>query len=302
MSEAVVDDFYTARNLLYLGAYPQALSNLTHLRSNTAAWEFDVEKKSLQYRSYLGQGKHQQVLDEIPTTPSTPATLQALRHLTAFKYTAGDQRDAATAAITELVSVPENLLSGTFVAIAAQVLALAQRHDEALSILAMHSKNLECSLMTTAILLSIDRVDLAQKTVARTRAWAEDAPLAQLAEAWTALHVGGQKYTEALYIFEELAQAAAVSTARIVCALAVCKMHLGLVTEAMAMLQDALERDQGDADVLANLVVCANILALPWETKDHYLGLLRKANPEHQFVVELDRKDKEFDVIAAKYL
>ncbi|KAI7831060.1 coatomer epsilon subunit-domain-containing protein [Kickxella alabastrina] len=254
MSEAVVDDFYTARNLLYLGAYPQALSNLTHLRSNTAAWEFDVEKKSLQYRSYLGQGKHQQVLDEIPTTPSTPATLQALRHLTAFKYTAGDQRDAATAAITELVSVPENLLSGTFVAIA------AQRHDEALSILAMHSKNLECSLMTTAILLSIDRVDLAQKT---------DAPLAQLAEAWTALHVGGQKYTEALYIFEELAQAAAVSTARVVCALAVCKMHLGLVTEAMAMLQDALERDQGDADVLANLVVCANILALPLETKDH---------------------------------
>ncbi|KAJ2800263.1 hypothetical protein H4R20_004127 [Coemansia guatemalensis] len=154
--------------------------------------------------------------------------------------------------------------------------------------------------MTVVAYLSINRVDLAQKLTAKLRTWAEDAPIAQLAEAWAALFVGGPKYNEAFYIFEELAQASSVSTARLLTALAVCKMHLAQYPEAEALLLEALEKDSNDPDVLANLVVCANLTSKPLETKSRYLSQLKHAAPTHPFVVDLEAKDAEFDAIAAR--
>ncbi|KAJ2721052.1 hypothetical protein GGI07_004242 [Coemansia sp. Benny D115] len=296
MAEPIVDDFYTARNRLYLGAYPQVLSNLAQL--TRTAPQFEVEKQTLQYRAYLGQGNYKLVLDEIPDSPSTAAPLSAIRQLAILKQDPASE--PALAAVSELVAAPENLLSGTFVAIAAQALAIAHRHDEALRILAMHPKNLECVALSTAILLEIDRVDMAQKLVSHTRVWAEDAPIAQLAEAWTALRTGGQKYTEASYIFEGLAQASAVSTVQLLNSAAVAKMHLNQIPEAEALLQEALEKDSNNPDALANLIVCANLSAKPLETKARYISQLRDVAPNHPFVQDLAAKDAEFDAVASR--
>ncbi|KAJ2258359.1 hypothetical protein GGI13_000631 [Coemansia sp. RSA 455] len=273
----IVDDFYTARNLLYLGAYPQALSNLATLPRTVDA----TERQSLQYRAYLGQGNQALVLSEIPaTTPN--AVLQAIRNL-------------AQQGPVDLTFDPVNLQNPTFVAITAQTLSSAGQTDDALRMLDMHPRNLECTLLMVAIYLKIGRLDLAQKLVARVRHWAEDAPIAQLAEAWTALAQGGLKYNEAYYVFVELAQASAVSTARLFCSLAVVKLHLGQYEEAQAHLQSALEKDPNDPDTLANLVVCASLTAQSPEVRARYLSQLAHVAPKHPFIADLEQASARFD-------
>ncbi|KAJ2557328.1 hypothetical protein EV175_001415, partial [Coemansia sp. RSA 1933] len=208
MSE-LVDTFYTARNLLYLGAFPQTLdtlSSLTHLDSDQ-----ELEKQGLQLRAYLGQKEYAKVVDLVPANTKAPL-LQAIRQL------AQNKRDGKTDTGVVETLAESNLSNATFVVVAAQVLWMGGKNEEALRMLAQHPKNLECAALTVAIFVSIGRADLAQKLVARIRTWAEDAPLAQLAEAWTALHVGGAKYTDAYYIFDEVAQAASVATARLLTA------------------------------------------------------------------------------------
>ncbi|KAJ2359454.1 hypothetical protein GGF43_000073 [Coemansia sp. RSA 2618] len=297
MSDPIVDDFYTARNLLYLGAYPQALANLSQQTHLSGALE--LEKQSLQLRAYLGQLNYSLVLDEIPATATSPELL-AIRQLALLKQQ-GHASPEATHIVDELIADTNNLQSSTFVSIAAQSLIIAQKYDSALKILALHPKSLECVSMTVVTYLAIDRVDLAQKLVARVRTWAEDAPIAQLAEAWTNLFVGGPKYNEAFYIFEELAQASSVSTVPLLNALAVCKMHLGQYPEALSLLQEALEKNSNDPDTLANLIVCANHTSQSLETKTRYLGQLKHAAPSHPFIADLDAKDAEFDTLNDKF-
>ncbi|KAJ2157179.1 hypothetical protein GGF46_004684 [Coemansia sp. RSA 552] len=289
MADQIVDEFYTARNLLYLGALPQALAALS--QQQHLAGTLEQEKKTLYYRALLAQGNHQVLLDQLPATSTDPSLL-ALRQLALV--CAGQE-----ASVDSLVDDSNNLQSATFTCIAAQVLLRTERTEDALRILALHSKSLECVLLTISAYVQMSRVDLAQKLIARVRAWAEDAPVAQLAEALTWLFVGGPKYTEAFYIFEELAQAS-VPTAKLTTAQAVCKMHLAQYPEALSLLEEALAMDSGDADTLANLVVCATLAGKPDETRQLYLTQLRHAAPTHPFVVDLDTKADEFDKIAAK--
>ncbi|KAJ1822429.1 hypothetical protein LPJ56_000786 [Coemansia sp. RSA 2599] len=299
MTEALIDEFYTARNLLYLGAFPQALQALAQI-TRTAN---ETEKQAIKYRAYLGQGNHRMVINDLGSSTSSMApALQALYHLATYLQATDEAtKEAVGASVEELVGVQNNLVDGTFVAIVSQILVNMQKHEEALKLLAMHPKNLECIALSVVVLLQINRVDMAQKLVARTRGWAEDSPIAQLAEAWTNLYVGGGKYTEASYIFEELAQASSVTTVCLLNSLAVVKMHLGQLPEAEAFLEEALAKESNNPDTLANLVVCANLAAKPLETKNRYLSQLRDVAPNHPFVLDLAAKDAEFDALAAKY-
>ncbi|KAJ2660707.1 hypothetical protein IWW48_002804 [Coemansia sp. RSA 1200] len=320
MSE-LVDTFYTARNLLYLGAYSQALANLsalTHLDSDQ-----ELEKQALQYRAYIGQKKYAKVLDELPTTTSSsPPLLQALRLLAQSladqqqqKQQNNDSGKVVVEEVEKLVSAPNNtsLTDPTFAVVAAQVLANAggsEQQESALKMLAAHPRNLECVALTVAVFVRINRADLAQKLMARVRSWSEDSPLAQLAEAWAAINSGGDdtggsgKYADAYYIFDELAQASSVSTPLLLNARAVAKMHMAQYDEASELLQEALLLDPNDPDTLANSLVCASFVgadAAAESGREKYLALLRDADPAHPFIRDLDAKSAEFDVLAAKY-
>lgn len=56
-------------------------------------------------------------------------------------------------------------------------------------------------------------------------------------------------------MFEELAQAASTSSALSLVSQAVAELHLGRYEESEAALQQAIEKEPGNADVIANLVV-----------------------------------------------
>lgn len=66
---------------------------------------------------------------------------------------------------------------------------------------------------------------------------------------------GGEKYQQAYYVFEELAQAPSTSTASTLVGQAVAEIHLGRLDEAEVALQQALAKDPKHAEALANAIV-----------------------------------------------
>jgi Flp pilus assembly protein TadD len=68
---------------------------------------------------------------------------------------------------------------------------------------------------------------------------------------------GGEKYQQAFYVFEELAQAPSTSSVRSLVSQAVAELHLGRTEEAQAALDQALKKEPGFAEAIANLLVLA---------------------------------------------
>ncbi len=67
---------------------------------------------------------------------------------------------------------------------------------------------------------------------------------------------GGEKYQQAFYVFEELAQAPATSSAQTLISQAVAELHLGRLEEAQAALDQALKKGpEYAADAIANQLV-----------------------------------------------
>lgn len=71
---------------------------------------------------------------------------------------------------------------------------------------------------------------------------------------------GGEKYQQAFYVFEELAQAPSTSSAQSLVSQAVAEIHLGRLEEAEAALQQVLTKDPKHAEALANTIVL-NVIA-----------------------------------------
>lgn len=71
---------------------------------------------------------------------------------------------------------------------------------------------------------------------------------------------GGEKYQQAFYVFEELAQAPSTTSTQSMVSQAVAEIHLGRLEEAEAALQQTLTKEPNNADCLANNIVL-NIIA-----------------------------------------
>ena len=135
---------------------------------------------------------------------------------------------------------------------------------------------MEAVALTVQIHLQQNRTDLAVKEVVAARRWAQDSLLVNLAESWVGLRLvrrppikspystamadhiiiqGGDKYQQAFYVFEELAQAPATSSVRTLVSQAVAELHLGRTEEAQSALDQALKKEPEFAEAIANLLV-----------------------------------------------
>jgi coatomer protein complex subunit epsilon len=95
--------------------------------------------------------------------------------------------------------------------------------------------------------------------VAAARSWAQDNLLVNLAESWLGLRIGGEKYQQAFYVFEELGQAEATSASKSLVGQSIAELHLGRYPEAEAAIGQALAKDPNDADALVNAVVLSKL-------------------------------------------
>ncbi|RSL69118.1 hypothetical protein CEP51_012387 [Fusarium floridanum] len=242
-------------------------------------------------RARLALGQAEDVLADVKGE-SDPAleALGALAELSLGKV------DSAVKTVEKLAASSAD--NTTVLIVGGTVLQAAGKSDEALALLTQHQGSLDAVALIVQIHLQQNRTDLALKEVSAARRWAQDSLLVNLAESWVGLRVGGEKYQQAFYVFEELAQAPSTSSVRSLVSQAVCELHLGRTEEAQAALDQALEKDASSADAIANLLVL-NVIS--GNNAEELTDKLKAADPNHQFLSDLEEKSALFDKAATKY-
>lgn len=118
-------------------------------------------------------------------------------------------------------------------------------------------------------------------------------------EADILLHLqGGERYQQAFYVFEEMAQAPSSSATKSLIGQAVAELHLGRLPEAEAALQQAVQKDPNDVEAIANSIVL-NVVS--GKDTSEYTSNLGRIAPEHPLLVDLQEKSSLFDQAAGKY-
>ncbi|TVY93932.1 Coatomer subunit epsilon [Lachnellula willkommii] len=285
---------------------------------------FSAEGELLNLHNYFHQGQYQEVIDfdtaGLSPENALPARVLSLRAQIALGQAEDVIADvqgesepdlAAVGALAELaagneskaVKIAEKLAqesadNSTVQVLAGTVLQAGRNSEEALALLSQHQGNLEAVALIVQIHLQQNRTNLAIKEVQAARRWAQDSLLVNLAESWVGMRVGGEKYQQAFYVFEELAQAASTSSIQSLVSQAVAEIHLGRLEEAEAALQQALAKDPKSAEVIANSVVL-NIIAGKDATE--LISALSTTAPEHHYLQDLQEKSALFDKAATKY-
>ncbi|KOS20240.1 Coatomer subunit epsilon [Escovopsis weberi] len=285
---------------------------------------YSVEGELINIHNHFHQGQHQQVIDfdtsSFSPENALPARVLVLRARLALGQAedvladvAGESEpdlaaigalaehslgrtDAALQKIEELAaSAAENV---TVQIVGGIVFQAAGQSDKALALLSQHQSSLEAVTLIVQIYLQQNRTDLAVKEVASARRWAQDSLLVNLAESWVGIRTGGEKYQQAFYVYEELAQAPSTFSVRSLVSQAICELHLGRLEEAQAALEQAIQKEPNNADAIANSVV---LTVVSGRDPQELLETLKKADAGHQLLADLEEKSESFDKAAAKF-
>ncbi|KAK7509732.1 coatomer epsilon subunit-domain-containing protein [Phyllosticta citriasiana] len=249
----------------------------------------------LKLRARLALGQYSTVIQEADAEPRVP-DLQAAKALALYLQDAGKNGQAAVAAAQKLAGEAGDNLSVQL--LAGSVLANSGLAEEALALLARHQGSLDAVALIVQIHLQQNRLDLAVKETQQARKWAQDSLLVNIAESWVGLREGGEKYQQAFYVYEELAQAPASQAAQSLVGQAVSELHLGRLPEAEAALQQALALEPANPDALANTVVLYTVLG---RDASEQKAELAKVAPGHPFLTDVAAKKDAFAAAQAKY-
>ncbi|KAL2110923.1 hypothetical protein VUR80DRAFT_540 [Thermomyces stellatus] len=242
-------------------------------------------------RAKIALGQAKEVLREVKG-----AEEPELKAVAALAASEAGKAEEAAASVEELAG--EHGDNGTVQVLGGIVLFRAGKVEEALALLGKHEGNLEAVAVIVQIHLARNRSDLALKEVSAARRWAQDNLLVNLAEAWVGIRLGGEKYQQAFYVFEELAQAPATSSVRSLVAQAVAELHLGRLEEAESALDQAVKTEPGYADAIANTLVLSVISG---NDTTKLKESLKEADPQHPFLTDLEEKEALFDKAAEKF-
>ncbi|KAG8418044.1 hypothetical protein J3458_005484 [Metarhizium acridum] len=242
---------------------------------------YSAEGELINIHNHFHQGQYQQVVDfdtsSFSADNALPARVLVLRARVALgqaedvvaevkgakepdlevlgayaEYTLG-KTDSALKTVEKLASSAADNV--TVQVVGGTVLQAAGKSEEAIALLSQHQGSLEAVALIVQIHLQQNRTDLAVKEVSAARRWAQDSLLVNLAESWVGLRVGGEKYQQAFYVFEELAQAPSTASIRSLVSQAVCELHLGRLEEAQTALEQALKKDPEYVEAIANMLV-----------------------------------------------
>ncbi|KAI0472992.1 coatomer epsilon subunit-domain-containing protein [Xylariaceae sp. FL0804] len=290
---------------------------------------YSAEGELINIHNHFHQGQYQEVVDfdasALSAANALPARLLALRARVALGQAADvlaevnnnkeSQQQPELAAVAALAQAALGRVNEAAAAVAdlaaahgtdnqavqvigGTVLQAAGRPEEALALLSQHSGSLDAVALIAQIHLQQNRTDLALKEVSAARRWAQDSLLVNLAESWVGLRLGGDKYQQSFYVFEELAQAPSTTSITSLVSQAVCELHLGRVEEAQSALEQAVSKQPGYAEAIANLLVLTVVVG---KDPAEFTNKLKSAAPEHPFLTDLEEKSQLFDKAAAKF-
>jgi len=291
-----VDELFDVKSAFYIGAFQQCIKNCQTARLSDPA--LAVEKDGFMYRSYLAQGKYAVIMDEIK--PSAPRSLQHLRTLAGYLQSSPESDSRADA----VRKIEDALNSGTgednlCVAVAATIYMHEKNYDSALRALngpAASQSNLEVLAMQVQAYLMLDRLDFAKKSLKQMQDIDDDSVLTQVAQAWCNIVIGGEKSKDAYFAFQELADKSK-STPLLLNGQVCAFLAQGMMVEAEAALNEAMDIDSNNYDTLVNQVVF-NQLNGKEATR---LVTQLKDKEQSNFVTEYKQKEADFERLCQNY-
>jgi len=287
-----VDELFDVKSAFYVGAYQQCIKNCQTARLSDPA--LAVEKDGYMYRAYLAQGKYAVITDEIK--PSAPRSLQHLRTLASYlQSTPGSQSRGDAVQKAEDAAGEDNLS----VIVAATIFMHEKNYDLALRALnsaAASQTNMEVLAMQVQAYLMLDRLDYAKKCLKQMQDIDDDSVLTQVAQAWCNIVIGGEKSKDAYFAFQELADKSK-STPLLLNGQVCAFLAQGMMVEAEAALNEAMDIDSNNYDTLVNQVVYNQL-----NGKDASRLVTQLKEKEHSnFVTEYKQKDADFDRLCQNY-
>lgn len=295
----------------YQGCIDLALSSTSNARSSdpTTVSTLLYAARSHLARSPVDPASALSLLQSLPTSePHVQSIISLARFIQAHMQSDTDAMSREIINLTELLdhAVVGQPSGQTIRCAAATAFFLDRDPEEALSTLSVTgaggSQELECVALGVHILLSIHRLDLAEKEYLAARTWADDSLLIQLIEAWIGLAKGGRSTQPAFYVYDELAQnPSAARTKNAVPSMigkATALAANGDVEGAEKQLDEALKLDRENAEVLANKAALA---AHKGEMVEELLAQLRKADAKHPLLVEYEGLESAFEQSASKF-
>jgi coatomer subunit epsilon len=288
------DELYTLRNLFWLGNYQLAINEANSIKrcpSNLLS-----EKTEFMYRSYTAMGQYDIVISEVSDESSL--NLRGVK-LLAQVLSGVVEKDVAIVQFQEWL----NDVDASNIATLQLLLSILYSQEggatganisEAIKIIHTGA-TMEQMAMLVQLYIRLDRLEYALKQVAKMKNIDEDGTLSMLAQGWCHLStLPSTKAQEAGYIFEELGDKYG-SSALLLNAQAVAKMHQQQFDEAESLLTDAMQKSPNDAETLANLIVTGQHLGREVDVTNRYLNQLKKVSPQHPLLASLAVFEQAFD-------
>lgn len=291
------DDLYTLRNLFWLGNYQRAIQEGGTLSRLSEALR--IEAKEYVYRSYIALGQFTLVVDEIPESPSTPVSLQAVKLLARYMGGLAD-KEVLLATLGDWLA-DEATANNLSLQLTASIIFLHEEKVKDALRWIRHGTSMEQLALSVQIFLKMDRPDLASKQVKLMQQHDEDATLSQLAAAWMHIASGTPKgYSEAASLYEELVDKFGQSL-MLLNGIAVANIHMGQFDKAEKVLVDAMTQGQNDPDTLINYITCMQHLNKPPEFTQRYINQIKTAAPNHPYVAGLATVEGAFQRVSQQF-
>ncbi|ESN94776.1 hypothetical protein HELRODRAFT_102959 [Helobdella robusta] len=290
------DVLFEMRCALYIGNYQQCITDGQKMK---VSGDVKIQRDVILYRAFIAQKNYSVVIHEVSS--SSPAEVCAIKLMAEYFAASNDSaREKVLKEVESRLGKNLDLNDYAFLLAAGSIYYAEGDFDAALRLL-HQSDAIECMALSVQILLKLDRVDVARKELKRMQDTDEDHIVTQLATAWINLALGGDKYQEAFYIFQELSDKFS-STPLLLNGQAACHMAQGRFEDAEPLLQEALNKDSNNAETLCNLIVLTQHMGKPTEVTNRYIAQLREGHKNHPLVKEVAIKESEFDRLCSNYV
>ncbi|PVU91143.1 hypothetical protein BB559_004272 [Furculomyces boomerangus] len=292
------------RDSLYMGAYQSVINRATSPEVSRSKTTNQVEVKILMIRAYLTQKKFNSALNEINSLDQNDDLTRIIKNLAGYLQAKENGKTELLNGFlednTSILNENQNIIANQ---IAVMLIALVHLHqesyEEAMKLVALHPTDIECFALMVQAYLMVNRTDMAEQLIKMNKKTFEDSSIYQLAESWLNLGIDKSTAEKAFYSFEELNMSTGTQTNKLLNSQGVAKIHSGQFPEAEELFNEALDKDNSNADTLANSAISSLI-----NGKGNYariVGQIEDQNPNHSFLTDIKQKGLEFDEISKRY-
>eukprot|EP00468_Gymnochlora_sp_CCMP2014_P007371 CAMPEP_0167757734 /NCGR_PEP_ID=MMETSP0110_2-20121227/10087_1 /TAXON_ID=629695 /ORGANISM="Gymnochlora sp., Strain CCMP2014" /LENGTH=250 /DNA_ID=CAMNT_0007643951 /DNA_START=174 /DNA_END=926 /DNA_ORIENTATION=- len=233
-------------------------------------------------------GKYDVLAKEIKR--GDPTVLQVIQLHSTYKTASESNKSMILEKLNEIVEHGNMAQDQTFALVAAEMYLAAGEMKSALKMVYKGS-TLDMMAMTVQILLSVNRLDLAEQHLRKMVEIDEDDTLTQLAQAWTNMAKGGSnKVSEALDIYQDL-QEKFGSSILVLNSIAVCQITQQQYADALSSLGAArdLARKMNikiSPDTYVNTLICLKHLRKSPSMIASILSDFKKNSPKDPWILK----------------